>query len=248
VSAELALIPALLMGLLGSVHCAGMCGGIACVLSMSLPARARRSAAHMLPWLLAYNAGRIASYAAAGALAGALGAGALALLPAAAAPRAGMVVSGVFLVLLGLYLGGWWRLLGRLEQVGAGLWRRIEPHGRRFLPARTPLHAAGLGVVWGWLPCGLVYTALVWSLAAGDAATGAALMAAFGAGTLPMLLAIGTAGERLAGLSGRRVLQQGAGAIIVALGLYTLAAGPALPGHGVHPAAHGGDPAHILCT
>lgn len=226
--AELALLPALLTGLLGSVHCAGMCGGIAGAFSLGLPAPLRRSPLRLLPALLAYNGGRISSYALAGALAGLLGAQAAALFPVHAAQLAGLAVSAAFLIALGLYLGGWWRALTGLERLGAKLWRHLEPLGRRFLPVRSAAQAYALGLVWGWLPCGLVYAALAWALTAGSAARGALYMVAFGLGTLPVLLAAGSLGPRLAGLARSSLLRRGAGAVLVGMGLFALALGPHL--------------------
>ena len=78
------------------------------------------------------------------------------------------IVAGLFMVALGLYLGGWWFGLSRLEEAGGRIWRRIEPLGRRFLPVTTPYRAFALGLVWGWLPCGLVYSVLIWAMAAAD--------------------------------------------------------------------------------
>ncbi len=220
---ETTLAAAFVMGLMGSVHCAGMCGGIACALTMRLPQAARRSPWRLLPWLLAYNTGRIGSYTLAGGIAGLIGAQSLGVLPLAGAQRVGLLVSGAFLVLVGLYLGGWWPVLARLERQGARIWRRVEPVGRRFLPMSTPLHALGAGAVWGWLPCGLVYAALVWSLAAGSAGHGALLMFAFGLGTLPMLLGAGALGRWAMGFTARPAVRQAAGVVVLALAANVLA-------------------------
>lgn len=220
---ELPLITAFLMGVLGSVHCIGMCGGIASVLTMSLPEPVRSSPRRMLPYLLMYNGGRIASYAVAGSALGFVGAASSTLFASHTARFVGLVISASFLIALGLYLGGWWRILSVLEQFGARLWRHLEPLGRRFLPVRTPVHALGLGLVWGWLPCGLVYAALAWSLMGGSALGGGMLMLAFGLGTLPMLLSIGTASRWFAALSTRLAVRRTAGALIIGFGLYALA-------------------------
>ena len=170
---EINLISAFVVGLLGGVHCVGMCGGIVGALSLGL------SSQRQLPLLFAYNFGRIASYTVAGALMGALGFYFSGLLPVQAAQRVLLAFAGVFMVLLGLYLGGWWNLLSRVERLGSVLWRRIEPLGRGLLPVRSVRQALLLGLLWGWLPCGLVYSALVWTVASGGAVQGAALMLAF---------------------------------------------------------------------
>lgn len=219
---ELPLITAFVMGVLGSAHCIGMCGGIASVLTMSLPEPVRKSPLRMLPYLLMYNGGRIASYAVAGSALGLLGAASSTLFPSHTARFVGLVISASFLIALGLYLGGWWRILSVLERFGARLWRHLEPLGRRFLPAKTPVHALGLGLVWGWLPCGLVYAALAWSLMGGSALGGGMLMLAFGLGTLPMLLTIGTASRWFAALTARLAVRRTAGALIIGFGIYAL--------------------------
>ena len=150
---EAGYIAAFVVGLLGGVHCVGMCGGIVGVLSLGLPEAVRRRPLATLPYLLAYNFGRIASYTLAGALLGGLGWLAASLVALHRAQNVLEVIAGLFMLALGLYLGGWWRGLRYVEQAGGLLWRRIEPLGRRFLPVRTPLHALLLGLVWGWLPC-----------------------------------------------------------------------------------------------
>jgi hypothetical protein len=131
-------------------------------------------------------------------------------------------VAGLFMVAMGLYIAGWWTGLGRLEQVGGLLWRRLEPFGRRLLPVRRPAQALALGALWGWLPCGLVYSALVWAVSSGGAAQGAALMLAFGLGTLPNLLLMGAAAGTVARLAQRPLVRQAAGGAVLLFGLWTL--------------------------
>ncbi len=188
---EIDLVGAFVVGMLGGVHCAGMCGGI--VGALSLGAHQRRR----LPLLLAYNLGRIGSYVLAGALMGALGFYFSGLLPVQTAQRVLLGIAGVFLILMGLYLAGWWNALAGVERLGGVLWRRLEPLGRGLLPVRSVRHALLLGALWGWLPCGLVYSALVWTVSSGGALDGALLMLAFGLGTLPNLLLMGVAAAQL---------------------------------------------------
>ena len=213
---------AFLVGLTGGAHCFGMCGGIVGALTLGLPAAQARPWWRRLPYLLAYNGGRIASYAAAGALAGGVGAWAAHLLSIHHAQLGLQIIAGLFMVLLGFYLAGWWAALARLERMGGVWWRRIEPLGRRWLPVRTPLQAFGIGLVWGWLPCGLVYSALIWAMGAGGAGKGALLMLSFGLGTLPALLALGTAAAALAGFARRPLVRQLAGLLVVAFGIYEI--------------------------
>ena len=218
------LLAAFLAGLLGSLHCVGMCGGIVGALTLRLPQEVRVFPTRLLPYVLSYNVGRIISYTIAGALAGLLGAQALATLSLDHAQLVGKWVSAIFMMALGLYLAGWSRGLADLERLGARLWRLIEPLGRRYLLLAGPHEALALGLVWGWLPCGLVYAVLAWSFVAGGALQGAALMLAFGAGTLPMLLAIGAA----SGWIGERVrsprLRRAAGITVLLLGVFALIA------------------------
>jgi sulfite exporter TauE/SafE len=200
-----------LIGLLGGTHCVGMCGGIVGALSMGVGAR---------PSLhLAYNSGRILSYALAGALAGALGAASVALSGPWPLRVALAVAANLMLVALGLYLLGVTRALAFSERLGQKLWRRLQPVSRRFLPARSVAQAFPLGLVWGWLPCGLVYSALVSAITSGSAAGGAATMLAFGAGTLPNLLLAGLLAARLKAYAAKPVVRILAGLLVAAFGV-----------------------------
>ncbi len=210
-SAYLALF---LVGLLGGTHCVGMCGGIVGALSLGAPAR----------WSmhLAYNAGRIISYAAAGALAGALGAASLSLDGQAPVRLTLYLLANLMLVALGLYLLGVTRALAFTERAGQHLWRLIQPLTRRFLPARTIAQAFPLGLLWGWLPCGLVYSALATALSAGSSERGALLMLAFGLGTLPNLLLAGILLARLNEFVRRPVVRIASGLLVLGFGIYGL--------------------------
>jgi sulfite exporter TauE/SafE len=236
-TAEITLLSAFLVGLLGSTHCLGMCGGIVSALTLGLHDDIRRSPWRLAPYLLAYNAGRIASYVLAGAAAGAVSAGALGWTSSVPARWLVKLISGGFMIALGLYLAGWWPGLQRLEKWGGLLWRRIEPLGRRLLPVNHPLKAFGFGLVWGWLPCGMVYAALAWTLTSGSPGQGAALMLAFGLGTLPMLLAVGAAAEWFRDFVRHRRVRQGAGLLVLLFGVYVLFAPGGHSGHGADPAA-----------
>ncbi len=216
------LLTAWVVGLLGGVHCMGMCGGIVATLTAGLPREQRQQLSRQLPFQLAYNSGRILSYTIAGALMGALGAVALDCLPLHLAQRALYLIAAGFMLALGLYLGGWWQGLTRVERLGAQLWRRIEPLGRRFLPVRHWRQALAVGLIWGWLPCGLVYSVLIWSAGSGGPLQGALLMLMFGLGTLPNLLGLGLLAGAAARLSEQRWLRQLAGLMVIGFGLYAL--------------------------
>ncbi|RDV24133.1 sulfite exporter TauE/SafE family protein [Alteromonas aestuariivivens] len=175
-------LSALLVGLAGGVHCVGMCGGIVGAFKLASP-----PGQPQWPYAAGYNIGRIASYTLAGGITGALGQITTSGLPNASALL--QLLSALMLIALSAYLGQWWQGLQKLEQFGHRLWRYIQPVSKRFLPFRSPLQAIPYGMIWGWLPCGLVYSTLTWSLASGSAAQGATLMLFFGLGTLPTLLA-----------------------------------------------------------
>lgn len=227
--ADISFIAAFFVGLLGGVHCVGMCGGIVATLSFGLPPEARSRWRSLLPWQLAYNSGRILSYVAAGALFGGIGALATHWIAIHEAQQLLLMASGVMMIFIGLYLGGWWFGLLRLEQAGAKVWRWLEPLGRRFLPVRTTRQALMLGLVWGWLPCGMVYSVLIWAIASGSAWQGGLLLLGFGLGTLPNLLAMGLFASQLARWTRQLWVRRGAGALVIAFGVINLLRGlPAL--------------------
>ena len=229
---ELHLFPVFLVGLLGSVHCAGMCGGIVCALSLA-PPRVRPGAVvvrlHTVdttqPLLrtAAYNTGRIASYAAVGALAGGLAGGAVSLAALPGLQAGAYWLANGMLVALGLYLMGAWRGIARIEAAGQFVWRRVSPALRRVGPPDTAGKMLVAGALWGWLPCAMVYSVLVTAMLSGSAASGAAVMGAFGLGTLPMMMALGLLGMRLRGWLGRRAVRFACGAVVLGFGLLGLA-------------------------
>jgi sulfite exporter TauE/SafE len=214
------LFSAFLAGLLGSIHCIGMCGGIVGALSLGIENTQRRQ--RLWPFLLGYNSGRLFSYSVAGILVGWLGGQFWQFIPTEQAGKAALWVSAAFMILLGLYIGGWWSLLGWLEKVGGFLWRNIEPFGRRFLPVRSVPQSFLLGLIWGWLPCGLVYSLLVYALTTADPLHGGLLMLCFGLGTLPMLLFMGSAASWLEAMTKQPAVRRSAGAMIIALALFSL--------------------------
>ena len=214
---ELSLASAFLVGLLGGGHCAGMCGGIVGAVSLSLPGNRPR-----IGFLLVYNLGRIASYGAAGLLAGAIGASSFFLDHVLPVERVLYALASVMLILLGLYLAGIWRGVVVLETVGGKLWRQVQPWSKRFLPVRTLPQALALGSIWGWLPCGLVYSVVVAALATGSPWRGATLMLAFGLGTLPALLAMGMAAVRMRAVLQHVWVRRLSGLVVIGFGLLGL--------------------------
>ncbi len=214
---------AFITGLVGGVHCVGMCGGIVGMLSFGQQPNSRKqSTLHYISLLFGYNIGRIAGYISAGAIVGALGASILSLSELNQSKQILSILAAVFMVLLGLYLAGFWNALTKVEAIGAKLWKFIEPLSRRFIPVNTIGRAIPLGFLWGWLPCGLVYTILIMSLSAGSALEGALLMLAFGLGTLPNLLAMGVIANKLVKWTRNPTVRLIAGLLVIGMGVITL--------------------------
>lgn len=205
-----------LIGLLSGAHCVGMCGGIVGALSLGAP---RRAELH-----LAYNIGRMTSYALAGAIAGGVGEASIALSGQWPVRTILYFLANFMLIALGLYLLGVHRALAFSEQVGQHLWRHLQPLSSRFLPARSTAQAFPLGLLWGWLPCGLVYSALATALTSGSAARGAGMMLAFGAGTLPSLLLTAWLADRLRRQVQKPAVQRIAGLIVLGFGVWGIVA------------------------
>ena len=223
------LVSAVILGLLGGGHCLGMCGGLMGALTLAIPAEQRSRRFRLL---LAYNLGRILSYACAGLLIGMAG-WAVANSPAVMVLR---VIAALLLIAMGLYLAGWWSGLTRIEALGRGLWRHIQPFASRLMPVSSLPRALLLGALWGWLPCGLVYSTLLWAASQGNALDSGLLMFAFGLGTWPVLLATGMAAERLTAILRKRNVRIAGGLLVIVFGLWTLP-GPHqewLMGHAMH--------------
>ena len=226
-----ALLAALLTGLLGSAHCLGMCGGISGLFAMHSSARGLRT---QLPLALTYNLGRLASYMVLGYAVAAVGSRFVDVIPKLAGPV--RLIAGAVIILIGLQIAFDLRLLAFLERMGGAVWERVAPFSRRLLPVTNVPRALGLGLLWGLLPCGLVYSVLLVAASSGAAANGAMIMIAFGVGTTPAMLLTGLGAARLSQLMQQKRTRLGAGLLIVALGIVTLAM-PVLKvfGSGGHP-------------
>ena len=209
---------AFLIGLLGGVHCVGMCGGIVGALTVQAPRRRHSWDLH-----LAYSAGRITSYAAAGAIMGMIGGVAFMFKQILPVQLLLYVLANLVLVSLGLYLAGLGNQLARLEALGTWLWHRVQPYSAKVLPADTAGKAFVLGTLWGWLPCGLVYSLLATALVSGGMGSGAAVMLAFGLGTLPNLLLAGMLLKHLRDVTADRRVRLAAGALVAGFGVVGLA-------------------------
>jgi sulfite exporter TauE/SafE len=190
-----------------------MCGGIACSLGA---ASGQRSSAML------FNLGRVISYG----LAGVLVSGSLQLLISLSYTRSALIVlqwlAAAMLILLGLSIGQWWQGIKRVEVLGEGLWRRFRPIASRYLPIQKPSHALAVGLLWGWLPCGLVYSMLTWSASQADWIEGGLLMVAFGLGTSLSMMALSWFGERaITRLNSSRLRQLG-GCVMILFGLWQM--------------------------
>ena len=223
------LLPIFIVGLVGSVHCIGMCGGIVGALSAAPTLGA--GAGRVIPitplrgpvlGVVAYNAGRISSYMVAGGLAGGLAGSMLALTQIAALQIGLYWLANLMLATLGLYLMDLWHGLTRLEAGGQFLWRRLQPLVKPLLPMDSPLKALALGGLWGWVPCGMVYSVLLTAMLSGSALSGAFVMLAFGLGTLPTLISLGLLGARLRQSMQKLAVRRACGALVLGFGLLGL--------------------------
>jgi sulfite exporter TauE/SafE len=219
---DLSLPLAFVVGLFSTLHCIGMCGGIMGALSFGLPAETRQNNPRFILYLLVYNGGRILSYSVAGALLGMLGGTLLEALGPGQGHRWLQWLAALIMVLIGLHIAGWLPRLAQVERIGVPLWQRLEPIGRSLMPVQSLPRALAYGAVWGWLPCGLVYTMLISTATKVGPVEGALYMAAFGVGTLPSVVATGLLAGKLYRFAKNPYLKVGVGISIVVIGLLTL--------------------------
>jgi len=210
---------AFLMGLISSLHCIGMCGSIIGTLTLSLSPDIRNKKSLLLPFVFNYNLGRITSYAIAGALAGVVQSIALMHMSPSNGHRLLQILSAIIMASAGLYIAGWFPRFAYIEKIGTHFWKKIEPFGRRLIPVKNRTQAFLFGMIWGWLPCGLVYTALAVAATAGDITKSALTMLAFGLGTLPAVMGVGIMTGILTRLSKMQRFKQAIGLFMIALAL-----------------------------
>lgn len=210
---------AFIIGLLGSTHCLGMCGGISASLSMALPVgKGFRFRQSLL--LLSFNFGRIASYALIAAL--------VALVSTSAAQHskiagmALMTLAGLLLIVMGLSMGQWWQGIRFVEKIGTPVWRKLSPLTKGLLPVNHLWQALALGGLWGWLPCGLVYSTLGWAALQPTVPSAALTMVFFGLGTLPSMLATGYAANWIRDLKSSQSFRKLSGILLILFGLWTM--------------------------
>jgi len=202
-------ITALMMGLAGAGHCLVMCGGIASAIGV-------RSKPYIV-WV--YNFGRVASYVLIGALVGA----AIGLISPDGSYTTVVLrwLAALFLLLLGLYFTGWFSGLVYIEKLASPLWRKIQPLAGRLKNNQGVLNTFLAGALWGWLPCGMVYTALSWAAISGTAQGGALTMAFFGLGTLPAMIAAGHFSQFLHNFLKARGVRSAMGILLIVYALWS---------------------------
>lgn len=206
-----------LIGFFGGGHCIGMCGSLSSAFALQLPPHINRF------WLiLLLNLGRISSYAAIGLMVGALGQAGISLDQTRTLQNALFAAANLLLLFLGLYLAGLSGAVRKIENLGRPVWARLNPLLNRLLPIKSIPACFGVGLLWGWLPCGLVYSASLYALGSGSAGTGGLYMLAFALGTLPNLLAMGWFASRLKGLLQKRGVRLAAGLSVSAWALWQL--------------------------
>lgn len=222
----LSLLTAFLLGLMGASHCLVMCGGLAAAASkathISRTGQKNPASNSQLAFLLIFNLGRIISYAGAGLIVSILG---LWLADSHhIAQQLLRSIAGILLVLMGFYIARWWMLLTRLESAGQFIWRYLQPLTRSLIPIKSKPQALALGLLWGWLPCGLIYSTLAWVAANAEPLMGAMTMLCFGLGTLPGVLAAGIFAQQLNRLVSHPYFRQLGGILLICYGAWTLLA------------------------
>lgn len=210
---------AFIMGLVSSLHCIGMCGSIIGTLTLSLSPEIRHKKSLLFPFVFNYNFGRIVSYSIAGALAGIIQSIATMQMGEIHGHRLLQILSATIMAGSGLYIAGWFPRFAYIEKAGMHFWKKIEPFGRKLIPVKTRTQAYLFGMVWGWLPCGLVYTALALSATAGDVGKSALTMLSFGLGTLPAVMGVGIMTGILTRLSRMQRFKQAIGLFMIVLAL-----------------------------
>lgn len=211
---------AFIIGLLGGVHCVGMCGGIMNALSFAMPEQ-QQSKARITLILVLYNLGRVFSYSLAGAMIGGLGM--LLQGPAGILGPGLRIFAGLMMIAMGLYLAGWWRGLVHLESLGNHvLWRHVQPIANKLMPVTKSSQALLLGMLWGWLPCGLVYSTLTLAGAVGHWQQSALVMASFGLGTVPVMLLTGAFANQFKVWIQKSTVRSIAALLVMAFGVWTM--------------------------
>ncbi|OFN27715.1 hypothetical protein HMPREF2600_02710 [Neisseria sp. HMSC077D05] len=207
-----------LLGFFGGTHCVGMCGGLSSAFALQLPPHLNR-----LGLIVLLNLGRISSYVLIGLIVGLVGQIGISLDDTRWLQNGLYVAANVLLLLLGLYLAGLSTAATQIERIGRPIWKRLNPILNRLLPIKSVPACFGVGMLWGWLPCGLVYSASLYALGSGNAVQGGLYMLAFALGTLPNLLAMGIFAAQLKTLLQRRAIRLCAGLLVAGWAIFRLA-------------------------
>ena len=207
-----------LLGFFGGTHCVGMCGGLSSAFALQLPPHLNR-----LGLIVLLNLGRISSYVLIGLIVGLVGQIGISLDDTRWLQNGLYVAANILLLLLGLYLAGLSTAATQIERIGRPIWKRLNPILNRLLPIKSVPACFGVGMLWGWLPCGLVYSASLYALGSGSAVQGGLYMLAFALGTLPNLLAMGIFAALFKTLLQRRAIRLCAGLLVAGWAVFRLA-------------------------
>jgi uncharacterized protein len=209
---------AFMVGMAGSVHCLAMCGGISGALGM----RARRTASSRRASLLAasYQVGRLGSYTLAGAVVGAFSGLIQGVFDLDGIALIARILAGLVLVAIGTGVLFKWRPFASLERLGGRLWGHVAPLARSLAP-NSVAGSLLLGMLWGWLPCGFIYSMLIFAALKGGTLQAATMMLFFGLGTAPAVFGASLISAQF----GRLVVARGlAGWLLLAFGALTILA------------------------
>lgn len=209
------------LGLFSSFHCIGMCGGVIGALTFGLDQKIRENKYQLVIYLFAYNFGRLFSYMIAGIIVGFIGKTLIDFIGMNSAHLIAKSLSAAMMISVGLYIAGWFPQFSKLDSLGSKIWKRIQPLGQRFMPVKTPQQALGFGMVWGWLPCGLVYSALLLAALGSSPIKGGLGMLAFGTGTLPAVIGTGLITGGLSHVLRKTIVRKLFGVIMIVLALLT---------------------------
>lgn len=213
---------AFIIGLFSSLHCVAMCGSIIGTLSFSLKPEIRDNKSKMAAFIFSYNFGRISSYVLAGFLVALLESIITLPLGSEHGHRILQIISALIITGAGFYIAGWFPNFAYIEKTGSRFWKTIEPYGRKLIPVATLKQAFLFGMVWGWIPCGLVYTALALAATSGDITTSMLTMLAFGIGTLPAVMGMGMVSTFISRLSKLHTTKQVIGMLLVLIAIISV--------------------------
>lgn len=216
-SNEITLITLFLLGFFGGTHCVGMCGGLSSAFALQLPPQINR-----MTLILLMNIGRIGSYVAIGILMGALSQIGFFLDQTRSIQMILFIFSNLLLLLMGLYLAGIFSGVAKIEIIGKGIWKKMNPILNQYLPIQSTFSCLIVGALWGWLPCGLVYNASLYALGSGSAVQGGLYLLAFGLGTLPNLLAMGVFATQLKSFLQNKKIRLCSGLLVSAWAIWQL--------------------------